>query len=104
MSWQPTIRWLTTVRGRLNAHTIPSSALVRRVRWRSRLALSGAARGPLVLVSDMARPAGGPRREQQTHRRAIAPHQVPAGGRGGARLRPRRAAHVGAVVFLRYRN
>ena len=49
---------------------VPAAALLRRLRRRRRLALSGAAGNPLVLVSDLARPAGRAGARQPADRRA----------------------------------
>src|SRR5215472_4785881 len=72
MAWEPTTRWLVTVRRNRDAHIVSASAFVRGLRRRSRLALSGAPRNPLVLVSDLAGAAGRFGREQHIDRCAAA--------------------------------
>ncbi len=54
------------------SHSLSSSPLLRRLRRRRRIALPGEARDQIVLVSDLARSAGGPGREQQADRRPAA--------------------------------
>jgi ceramide glucosyltransferase len=54
------------------SHPVPSSAFLRRFRWRRRIALSGQARDQVVLVSDLAGSAGGFGREQSADRRPAA--------------------------------
>ncbi len=54
------------------SHPVPSSAFLRRFRWRRRIALSSQARDQVVLVSDLARSARGFGREQSADRRPAA--------------------------------
>jgi ceramide glucosyltransferase len=54
------------------SHTVPSSAFLRRFRWRRRIALSSQARDQVVLVSDLAGAARGFGREQSADRRPAA--------------------------------
>jgi ceramide glucosyltransferase len=54
------------------SHPVPSSAFLRRFRWRRRIALSSQARDQVVLVSDLAGPAGRFGREQSADRRPAA--------------------------------
>jgi ceramide glucosyltransferase len=54
------------------SHPVPSSAFLRRFRWRRRIALSGQARDQVVLVPDLAGSAGGFGREQPADRRPAA--------------------------------
>ena len=80
---------------------VSAPAVIRRFRRRRGLALSGAARDPLVLVSDLAGAAGGAGAGQQADRRpagAAAARRRPAAGR---RLRAGRAAHLDPVLRLR---
>ena len=102
---RPTIRWPIMVRSNRDADFVPSGALVRRFRWRRRIALSGAARNPLVLVPDLARAAGGTwsRAASSSMRRRIGIKLAASRGQR-ARLRSRGAAHLGAVIFLRHRH
>jgi ceramide glucosyltransferase len=58
---------------------VPAGALLRRLRWRRRLALSGPQGDPLVLVSDLAGPACGLGRGQPPDRRATAPDRSRCG-------------------------
>ena len=55
-----------------DAHPVPAGTVVRRIRRRRGLALPGAARDPLVLVSDVACAAGSAGRGQQARRCAAA--------------------------------
>jgi ceramide glucosyltransferase len=54
------------------SHPVPSSAFLRRLRWRRRIALSSQARDQVVLVSDLAGSAGRFGREQPANRRPAA--------------------------------
>jgi ceramide glucosyltransferase len=54
------------------SHPVPSSAFLRRFRWRRRIALSSQARDQVVLVSDLAGAARGFGREQSADRRPAA--------------------------------
>jgi ceramide glucosyltransferase len=54
------------------SHPVPSSAFLRRFRWRRRIALSSQARDQVVLVSDLAGSARGFGREQSADRRPAA--------------------------------
>ncbi len=54
------------------SHPVHAGALLRRLRRRGGLALSGQARDQVVLVSDLARPAGGFGRDQPADRRPAA--------------------------------
>ncbi len=54
------------------SHPVPSSAFLRRLRWGRGVAVSGQARDQVVLVSDLARPAGGLGRKQPADRRPAA--------------------------------
>src|SRR5215471_3727427 len=76
-----------------------ASAILRGFRRRSGVALSGAARDPLVLVSDLARPAGGAPTREQAHRCAGGWYPDRASAAARARLRPRRDAHLDAVLL-----
>lgn len=67
-----------------DAVPVPASALVRRFRRRRRLPLPGQARDQVVLVSDLARPAGRPRRGLEADRRTAAPHRPRRGDEPGA--------------------
>src|SRR4051794_16167742 len=56
-------------RGAFNAQgLVPEPSIVRRIRWRSRIALPGQARDSLVLVPDLACPACCPRARQPSGR------------------------------------
>ena len=85
---------------RHDAYAFPAGTLVRRVRRRRRVALSGAARDSLVLVSDLAGPAGGAGRRQQARRRAAARPQARRCRAHGTRLRPGGPAHVSSFLRL----
>jgi len=54
------------------SHPVPSSAFLRRFRWRRRIALSGQARDQVVLVPDLVGAAGRFGREQSADRRPAA--------------------------------
>src|SRR5690348_4250007 len=70
---------------RYDENVVPAAAFVRGFRRRRWLALSGAARNPLVLVSNLARAAGRARPGQPLDRRAA----------GGHHARPGTAAEIG---------
>src|SRR5882724_3098171 len=86
---------------RLSPHALPPSALRRRFRRRRGLAVSGPARDPILLVSDLAGPAGGAGAGLAAGGRpARRPH---AGRRAAARapVRPLRDPHEHAVLRRR---
>jgi ceramide glucosyltransferase len=64
----------------------PTTAIVRRLRRRRRVALSGAARDPVVLVSDVARPAGSAGAGESTGRCAAGGHRHGRGPVADGRL------------------
>ena len=81
---------------RYDEDPVPAPAVVRRLRRRRGLALSGEARDPLVLVSDLAGPAGGAGSRQQADRRAAGAARARRRSAAGRRLRARRDAHLDA--------
>src|SRR4029077_14581550 len=72
MGSRPTTRWLTTVREKRDAFTVPSSALVRGLRWRRRRTLPDETRGEVVLVPNLAGAGRCHGARLQDHRRAAA--------------------------------
>ena len=80
---------------------VSAGSFLRRFRRRRRLALPGAARNPLLLVSDLARPGRGGRAGQQADRRRAASAHARRCRARGAALRSRGAAHLDAVLRLR---
>src|SRR5271157_4878545 len=76
---------------------VSAASLVRRLRWRRRFALPGAARNPQLLVSDLAGAAGGTGARQQADRRTAGADGVGAGGGGGAGARVVRDPYLDAV-------
>ena len=81
---------------------LPAPALLRRLRRRRRLALSGKAGDPLLLVPDLARPAGGTRRRQQVDRCAAGAAQARQMCCRWRGFRARGAAYLDAVLRLRH--
>src|SRR5271169_5957994 len=92
--------WFRSGSRKHDAYTFSAGAIVRWIRWRRGFALAVAARGPILLVSDLARPAGGSSPWQQARRRATARPEARRRRADRARLRPGRRAHLKPLLCL----
>src|SRR5437762_556008 len=79
-------------------NTFPEPPFFRRFRRGRRLALPGAARNHIVLVSDLARATRRARAQRQAARLPAAQHRYPAVPRRSQQLRPRHRPHQHAVA------
>src|SRR5581483_8682761 len=83
-----------------DAYLVFAGSVLRRFRRRCGLALPGAARNPLVLVSDLACAGRGRGARIETDRRHPAQDATAGNSRAGEKFRSGRAAHLDAVVFV----
>src|SRR5258708_18925890 len=79
---------------------VPATAILRRLRRRRRVTLSGAAGDPFLLVSDVGRPTRGTRPRQPPDRRAAGRDQAPGDPAPCQRLLAPRPCYFGTPLSL----